>query len=164
MPLVYDELDSPVGVIRVVVDGGVVCRVALTPEDWEECRREWGDVPRDAALCREAVRQLEEYFAGRRRTFNLPLSLREGSEFQRRVWQALLDIPYGEVRTYGQIAAAVGNPRGVRAVGRANRANPLPIFVPCHRVIGKNGDLVGYAGARTDLKAVLLRLEGAWPG
>lgn len=164
MQPVYGELDSPIGVIRVVVDEGGVCKVALTPEDWEECRREWGDVPQDVARCREAVRQLEEYFAGRRRTFDLRLSLREGSEFQRRVWRALLDIPYGEVRTYAQIAAAVGKPKGMRAVGQANRANPLPILIPCHRVVGKGGDLVGYAGSRTDLKAMLLRLEGVLPG
>ena len=95
-------------------------------------------------LC-EAERQLGEYFAGQRRSFDLPLDAM-GTEFQKRVWQALLQIPYGETRSYGQIAEQLGNPRAMRAVGAANGRNPLSIIAPCHRVIGARGDLTGFAG------------------
>ena len=100
-----------------------------------------------------------EDFAGRRRSFELPLSLR-GSEFQTRVWNALGDIPYGETRSYQEIAAAVGNGKAARAVGMANNRNPLPILIPCHRVVGKSGKLVGYAGG-LERKRYLLELEAA---
>jgi methylated-DNA-[protein]-cysteine S-methyltransferase len=106
-----------------------------------------------------AAEELEAYMAGRLREFTVPLVLQTGTPFQRAVWQALRSIPYGETRSYLDIAAAVGNPRAVRAVGQANRANPLPIFIPCHRVIGRRGDLVGYAGQQVHLKAALLDLE-----
>ena len=102
--------------------------------------------------------QLNEYFTGRRRTFDLPLSLR-GTPFQRSVWLQLLQIPWGETRSYGDIARAVGKPGAARAVGMANQTNPIPIIVPCHRVIGANGSLTGYAGG-LDVKARLLALEG----
>ncbi len=101
--------------------------------------------------------ELEEYFAGRRRRFDLPLDLR-GTPFQKRCWQALLDIPYGETRTYAEIARAVGSPRAFRAVGMANHSNPIAIVVPCHRVIASDGTLGGYGGG-LDLKARLLHLE-----
>ncbi|SDK70697.1 methylated-DNA--[protein]-cysteine S-methyltransferase [Microbulbifer yueqingensis] len=112
-----------------------------------------------SSLTDAAAGQLEEYLAGRRRVFELPLQLR-GTAFQRRAWQALLEIPYGETRSYMQQAEAVGNPRAVRAVARANGANPLAILVPCHRVIGADGSLTGYAGG-LEIKARLLTLEGA---
>ena len=105
----------------------------------------------------EAEAQLAEYFAGRRRTFDLPLSPR-GSEFQRRVWSTLRDIPYGETRSYQEIAAAVVNRKAARAVGMANNRNPILILIPCHRVVGKNGELVGYA-AGIQRKQFLLELE-----
>ncbi|WP_018132688.1 methylated-DNA--[protein]-cysteine S-methyltransferase [Effusibacillus pohliae] len=155
----YDIYRSPIGPIHVVVDGRGVRKVAMTDEEWQEYRAELGDLPRNPALCRAAVRQLDEYFKGERREFDLPLSL-EGTEFRKRVWNELRAIPYGEVRSYAEIAAAIGMPQAPRAIGQANRANPLPILIPCHRVIGKNGDLVGYAGTRTDIKAALLRVEG----
>ena len=102
--------------------------------------------------------QLEEYFAGRRREFDLPLSP-TGTRFQLDVWQALREIPYGQTRSYKQIAAAVGRPLAARAVGMANNRNPLPIVVPCHRVIGASGALVGYASG-LDIKRLLLDIEG----
>lgn len=105
----------------------------------------------------EAAAQLRDYFSGRRRGFNLPLDP-HGTEFQRRVWTALAEIPYGETRSYRDIAVAVGLPRAVRAVGAANGRNPLPLLVPCHRVIGVDGKLVGYAGGLR-LKKLLLELE-----
>lgn len=106
-------------------------------------------------------RQFEEYFAGSRREFTFPLDLR-GTPFQVEVWQALLQIPYGTVKSYSDIATTVNRPAAVRAVGAANGANPIPIAVPCHRVIGKNGTLTGYRGGLT-VKVELLRLEGFRP-
>lgn len=104
------------------------------------------------------LRQLEEYFSGRRRTFSVPLDLR-GTEFQLRCWHALLEIPYGETRTYREIARAIGHPQAFRAVGLANNRNPIAIIVPCHRVIASDGTLCGYGGG-LDLKRKLLELEG----
>jgi methylated-DNA-[protein]-cysteine S-methyltransferase len=105
------------------------------------------------------VKQVEEYFAGVRREFTLPLDLR-GTEFQKRCWQALLEIPYGRTCTYADVARAVGKPRAFRAVGLANNRNPVAIIVPCHRVIGSDGSLTGYGGG-LDVKQKLLSLEGA---
>jgi len=105
----------------------------------------------------EAVRQLRSYFAGALTRFDLPLDM-QGTPFQLRVWRALLEIPYGETRCYADIARAVGSPRAMRAVGAANGANPIPIVVPCHRVIGSGGKLVGYGGG-LPLKKLLLDLE-----
>jgi len=112
--------------------------------------------PRHPVL-RETMRQLEEYFAGRRQTFELELEFR-GTDFQRSVWAALRTIPYGETRTYGQIAGQIGNPTAVRAVGAANGRNPISIIAPCHRVIGMSGELTGFGGG-LDAKAHLLALE-----
>ena len=111
----------------------------------------------ETSLIKEAFLQLNEYLQGIRKEFDLPLNPR-GTEFQKRVWKALLEIPYGETRSYKQIAEAIGNPKAVRAVGMANNRNPLLIVVPCHRVIGTNGKLVGY-GAGLDKKEFLLQLE-----
>lgn len=101
--------------------------------------------------------QVTEYLNGQRREFDFPYTL-QGTEFQRKVWRALCDIPYGETRTYGEIAAAVGSPKAYRAVGMANHNNPILLAVPCHRVIGANGKLVGY-GCGLDMKEALLQLE-----
>lgn len=111
----------------------------------------------ETPLLRAAREELLAYFAGERRDFDLPLDP-AGTDFQRAVWEALRAIPYGGTRTYGEIAAAVGRPKAVRAVGQSNHVNPLPIFIPCHRVVGKNGALTGYAGG-LDLKRALLALE-----
>jgi methylated-DNA-[protein]-cysteine S-methyltransferase len=105
--------------------------------------------------------QLRQYFAGERREFTVPLDL-QGTEFQLRCWHALLEIGFGEIRTYAQLARAVGSPNGFRAVGAANGANPVSIIVPCHRVIASDGTLGGYGGG-LEVKEKLLRLEGAWP-
>ena len=147
---------------QVIVDGGVRLHLAATPAG---IRSVWfGDPPtleggRNAgnALLLDAGRQLRDYFAGELREFHLPLDM-VGSPFQKRVWNQLLAIPYGETRSYGQIAAALGDPNSVRAVGAANGANPIPIIVPCHRVIGASGKLVGYGGG-LELKKRLLELE-----
>jgi methylated-DNA-[protein]-cysteine S-methyltransferase len=116
---------------------------------------EWKEAP---GKLRPYVRDLEQYFAGRRREFSFELDLR-GTDFQQRCWQALLDIPYGKTRTYADIAQAVGQPRGFRAVGMANHDNPVAIVVPCHRVIASDGTLGGYGGG-LPTKRWLLELEG----
>lgn len=112
---------------------------------------------RQTPLLKKACCQLEEYFEGKRKSFDIPLCP-EGTEFQKRVWQALLKIPYGQTATYKDIAAATGNIKAVRAVGMANNRNPVAIFIPCHRIIGSNGKLVGYAGG-LDIKKKLLQIE-----
>jgi len=111
------------------------------------------------ALTARVFRQLDEYFSGTRRTFDFPCRL-HGTPFQQRVWAALRDIPYGETRSYKQLAEAIGQPNACRAVGMANHANPILIAVPCHRVICADGSLGGYAGG-TEMKKALLRLEQA---
>ena len=113
----------------------------------------------DLPLFREAKRQLEAYFAGQRQAFSLPLNP-DGTAFQRRVWQSLCDIPYGRVISYRELAAQVGSPRAFQAVGQANGRNPLPILIPCHRVVGSGGSLTGYAGGLEN-KIKLLELESA---
>jgi methylated-DNA-[protein]-cysteine S-methyltransferase len=116
----------------------------------------------ETPLIKKAACQIGEYLAGERREFSLPLAM-HGSGFQTAVWQALLAIPYGQTKTYGEIAAAVGNPKASRAVGMANNRNPVAIIVPCHRVIGSDGSLIGYA-AGLKLKRWLLELEQAKSG
>lgn len=120
--------------------------------------------PKDAKiketdLLKEAAQQLKEYFSGVRKNFNLPL-MPEGTEFQQTVWKALQQIPYGKTFTYGEIAKKIGNPKACRAVGMANNKNPIAIIIPCHRVIGANGKLVGYAGG-LEVKEHLLSIEKA---
>ena len=119
--------------------------------------RTYEGIKQETPLINEAYRQLSEYLLGERKRFDLPLKP-QGTVFQQQVWKALCDIPYGETRSYKQIAEAIGNPKAVRAVGMANNRNPLLIVVPCHRVIGANGKLVGY-GAGIDKKEFLLKLE-----
>ncbi len=146
-----------------LVDGLTVRLVSsdsgLRAIDFEPFRAIDGEPADSAPITVEAARQLRAYFAGDLRRFELPLDLR-GTPFQLRVWEALLDIPYGETRSYLQIAQAIGSPLAVRAVGAANGTNPIPIVVPCHRVIGSSGKLVGYGGG-LPLKKRLLELEGA---
>ena len=143
-------ISSPVGPLTLESDGQAITGLYFQ-------RRDGGLPGEQLPLHRQAAAQLAEYFAGRRKTFSLPLAPR-GTEFQRLVWQALLTIPYGETRSYGEIAAAVGRPRACRAVGMANHRNPISILIPCHRVIGSGGALVGYGGGLA-IKEALLRLE-----
>lgn len=113
----------------------------------------------ETPLLTDGKGQLMEYFEGKRRVFDLPLAP-EGTAFRKRVWTALLDIPYGETISYGELARRVDNPKGVRAVGQANHHNPIPILIPCHRVVGADGSLTGYGGG-VELKRALLALETA---
>jgi methylated-DNA-[protein]-cysteine S-methyltransferase len=146
-----------------VVDGLTLRLVAndsgLRSIEFEPWRRSQGCRSGTHPVAAEAVRQLQAYFSGKLRRFDLPLDM-QGTEFQLRVWRELEAIPFGETRSYSQIATAIGAPKAVRAVGAANGANPIPIVVPCHRVIGAAGTLVGYGGG-LPLKKRLLELEGA---
>ena len=152
-------MTSPIGRLKLVADGATLVAV-LWPNDrplrikLDEMRED-----RHHPVLAEAERQLAEYFKGERTTFDLPLQFR-GTAFQKRVWQQLLRIPYGQTRSYGQLALAMGNGSASRAVGLANSKNPLSIIVPCHRVIGASGKLTGFAGG-LETKAKLLDLEGA---
>lgn len=151
------RVPSPIGELFVVSDG-----TAITEIHFESHH---GDAPPNCAevgvgaveLLDRAAEQLAEYFAGERREFDLPVAPR-GTEFQRRAWAQLLEIPYGETLTYGEQARRIDAPTASRAVGAANGANPIPIVIPCHRVVGANGSLTGYAGG-VDVKRALLDLE-----
>jgi methylated-DNA-[protein]-cysteine S-methyltransferase len=153
----YQLLDTPIGTLRLLSDGTHLVKIEFAEQyTLASTDQETSDTAL-AACCR----QLREYFAGQRRHFDLPLAA-QGTEFQRMVWRALTTIPYGEQRSYRDIAEAIERPRAVRAVGAANGRNPLPIVVPCHRVIGSDGSLTGFAGGLA-AKIVLLELEGGWP-
>jgi methylated-DNA-[protein]-cysteine S-methyltransferase len=157
IPTFYTVTDTPVGKLLLVSQDGKLKRVEFHGgEDILAAAQNWRPA---RAPFTETIRQLEQYFAGRLRAFKLPLAP-EGTPFQRATWNALLTIPYGETRSYAQIARTMGTPTAVRAVGAANGRNPLPIVIPCHRVIGSNGDLTGFGGG-LDIKRKLLELEGS---
>jgi methylated-DNA-[protein]-cysteine S-methyltransferase len=147
LDVAYDLVDTPVGRLLVAVTDHGVCtfgaRVLRSPRPTDDARR-----------------QLDEYFAGKRRDFNLAVDLRPAREFGRAVLEELGRVPYGELTTYGSLAARAGRPRAARAVGTVMNRNPVPIVLPCHRVVGSTGGLVGYAGG-LDRKRTLLELEGA---
>jgi len=156
----YTYLDSPLGALLVVRDS-----VGLTGLYLPSGRHPVSVAPDwvcDDTAFEDVRTQLAEYFAGRRRTFDLPLHL-AGTAFQQQVWAALLDIPYGQTTSYGKTAAAIGSPSASRAVGLANGQNPIPIIVPCHRVIGADGSLTGYGGG-LDAKRWLLAHESDQAG
>jgi methylated-DNA-[protein]-cysteine S-methyltransferase len=150
----YRTIDSPIGPLALAGRGRVLTNLRMLNQTYEPDRSDW--MPDDRAFP-DVVDQLEAYFAGKRTDFDLDLSL-AGSEFQRRVWQALLTIPYGETRSYGQVAEQIGAAGAARAVGLANGHNPIAIIVPCHRVIGASGSLTGYGGG-LDRKRSLLEME-----
>lgn len=140
-------VSSPVGPLTLSSDGAAITGLHFTDAPAGE----------SCPLLEEAARQLEAYFSGCRREFDLPLAP-HGTPFQQAVWRALLTVPYGETATYGQIARRIGNPKACRAVGMANNRNPISILIPCHRVVGTSGALVGYGGGLSN-KAYLLKLE-----
>lgn len=141
-------IETPIGPLSLQTDESAVSAMRFGA----------GGAQDASPLLDAAEAQLREYFAGARRTFDLPLAP-HGTAFQQRVWTALRAIPYGETRTYGELAAAIDSPNASRAVGMANHRNPIPIVIPCHRVIGANGTLTGYAGG-LEVKRKLLALEG----
>ena len=149
----YQYLQTPIGTLRLVSDN-----LQLIKIEFENHYSHDDHLEASNAVLTDCADQLTDYFAGRRQRFALPLAA-VGTAFQRSVWDALRDIPYGEIRSYRDIARSIGNPAAVRAVGAANGRNPLPIVVPCHRVIGSNGKLTGFAGG-LETKKFLLELEG----
>ncbi|MGM9926074.1 MAG: methylated-DNA--[protein]-cysteine S-methyltransferase [Bacillus sp. (in: firmicutes)] len=144
--------ETAIGKVGIAEDGQGITNVYFPEETPAEDLKEF-----ETELLQEASQQLQDYFAGKRKDFTVPLSP-TGTEFMQNVWKALTAIPYGETRSYKDIAEAIANPKAVRAVGMANNRNPLPIFIPCHRVIGINGKLVGYGGG-LPIKEQLLALE-----
>ncbi|MET0292743.1 MAG: methylated-DNA--[protein]-cysteine S-methyltransferase [Steroidobacteraceae bacterium] len=160
-PLATKTVETPVGRLRLIASERGLAAVLWENDPPGRVKfAALEEQSENAVLC-EAERQLQEYFAGTRRSFDLPLHF-SGTEFQQRVWNALLTIPFGETRSYGDIAVQLGNPRAVRAVGAANGKNPLSIVAPCHRVIGSNGQLVGFAGG-VETKRYLLGHEKMAP-
>lgn len=155
----YQIIESPIGKLLLAGTDEALCQVhfhggrdAIEPQaEWEESGKPF----------REVVRQLEAYFSGTLKNFDLPLRL-EGTEFQKTVWRALQEVPYGETWSYGQLASHIGKPRAMRAVGAANGHNPIPIIIPCHRVIGADGSLTGFGGG-LPIKKQLLALERGEP-
>lgn len=157
MQLVYMYMDSPVGALKLVAHDQALVAVMWDNEDHKRVRLAELIEDRQHPILLRVKKQLEEYFAGQRQQFDLPLDF-QGTDFQQQVWQALLSIPYGEKRSYKDIAVQIGNEKAVRAVGAANGRNPISIIAPCHRVIGSSGALVGFAGG-LDKKQILLSLE-----
>jgi methylated-DNA-[protein]-cysteine S-methyltransferase len=152
----FSYLDSPIGTLLIAGDDVAIHFISFPRNGKaEKPRPEWRESARGPVG--EAIRQLREYFAGARTDFDLPLAP-EGTEFQRSVWRRLQEIPYGETISYGELARRIGNPQASRAVGSANGSNPIPIVIPCHRVIGSNGKLTGFGGG-LPVKEALLGLE-----
>lgn len=159
MKIVYEIYESPIGNIYVLVEGDKLKRIELFEKNWGKFIEKNPHIEKDEeGLCKEAIGQLREYFSGKRKCFDLKIDM-EGTEFRKKVWTELCNIPYGETRSYLDIATAIDNPKAVRAVGQANRNNLIPIVIPCHRVIGKSGALVGFAGSETHIQKILLELE-----
>lgn len=157
MKLAYMEIASPVGILKLVAQDAALVAVLWEHENPKRVRL--AELIEDAQhpILLETQKQLNEYFAGQRQKFDVPLYF-EGTEFQQKVWQALLTIPFGETRSYKQIAEQIGNVKAVRAVGAANGKNPISIIAPCHRVVGTNGKLVDFAGGLAN-KDILLKIE-----
>jgi methylated-DNA-[protein]-cysteine S-methyltransferase len=155
--MAYKHMSSPVGRLTLVATDHGLAAILWEHDRPGRVRLDVGAEVNDHPVLVETERQLEEYFAGRRTLFALKLDA-TGTAFQRQVWNALLTIPFGETRSYGQIARQIGNPSAVRAVGAANGRNPLSIVIPCHRIVGSTGALTGFAGG-VDVKAHLLAFE-----
>ncbi len=161
MSIYYRHVDSPVGPLLLAASDAGLHAIEFHASQ-HPVRRSDGWHPGDHPLLRAAEKQLREYFAGTRHTFDLPLAP-AGTDFQQRVWQTLATIPYGQTISYAELAARINRAGASRAVGAANGRNPLPIVLPCHRVIGANGSLTGFGGG-LPVKRFLLELEGALPG
>ncbi|HEX3768618.1 MAG TPA: methylated-DNA--[protein]-cysteine S-methyltransferase [Puia sp.] len=160
---VSKTMDSPVGRLTLIANQKRKLTAIQWEKDDQDCvRPDHVTEDNDDQVLLNTEQQLSEYFRGERQIFSLDLDF-DGTEFQNKVWNALLTIPFGETRSYGDIARQIGNPKSVRAVGAANGKNPIPIVVPCHRVIGSSGKLVGFGGGMGN-KALLLNLEKAKTG
>ncbi|SHF44418.1 methylated-DNA--[protein]-cysteine S-methyltransferase [Chryseobacterium sp. OV279] len=156
-PLIYKDVPSSVGVIRVISSDTGLVAIIWEGEDYKRTKLSEPVRDDEHPLLLQAEQQLNEYFQNKRTAFDIPLDFR-GTEFQIRVWEALLKIPYGITKTYGELAKILGDSKAVRAVGGALNKNPISIIVPCHRVVGASGKLVGFAGG-LDNKSILLDLE-----
>ncbi|MBC1766934.1 methylated-DNA--[protein]-cysteine S-methyltransferase [Listeria welshimeri] len=147
--------ESPVGELFITMEDSYLTSIAYDePTHWEYSVGE----EKEQDVYKQVIKQMEAYFEGKLECFDVPL-LSQGTDFQKRVWQALSEIPYGAVVSYKEIAIRAGSPKAVQAVGQANRANPFPIIIPCHRCVKSNGELGGYNGADVDKKQYLLALE-----
>ena len=153
----YKTMKSPVGVLKLVASDRGLAAILWENDDPKRVRLSPLQEDRSHSVLLEAERQLNDYFAGKLQRFSVKLDF-AGTEFQKKVWRALLTIPFGETRSYAQIARQIGNPKAVRAVGAANGKNPLSIIAPCHRVLGSDGTLTGFAGG-LEVKASLLSME-----
>ena len=161
MTLFYKEIESPVGKLKLVASANALVAVLWERERPNRVRLDATTLAPQQPILLEAERQLREYFSGARTDFDLPLQP-DGSEFQKKVWRALREIPFGQTRSYRDLAKAIGSSKAARAVGAANGKNPLSIIVPCHRVVGADGSLTGFAGG-VETKAALLALETIRP-
>jgi methylated-DNA-[protein]-cysteine S-methyltransferase len=157
MTLFYKEIESPVGKLKLVASSNALVAVLWKRERPNRVKLDTMTLAPQHPILLETERQLAEYFSGERIQFDLPLQP-DGSEFQKKVWQALREIPFGQTRSYLDLAKALGSSKAARAVGAANGKNPLSIIVPCHRVVGADGSLTGFAGG-VETKAALLALE-----
>jgi methylated-DNA-[protein]-cysteine S-methyltransferase len=164
LDVAYDFTDSPVGTLLVAASGRGLCRISFDPEperELDQLASAFGArVLRSPGPVDSVRRELDEYFQGKRTAFDLPVDMVPLPDFQRAVLAELRGVPYGHVDTYGGLAVKIGKPRAARAVGGALNRNPIPIVVPCHRIVGASGSLVGYAGG-LERKQALLGLEGA---
>jgi len=158
MSFTHRIVKTPIGRLKVIADDQGVVAILWKNDSERRVRLAPSRPHSKHAVLDKAEKQLHEYFNGKRKKFTVPLSLQHGTAFQRKVWTALRDIPFGETRSYSELAKAIGSPKAVRAVGAANGKNPLSIIVPCHRVIGSNGKLTGFAGG-IPAKETLLNLE-----
>lgn len=160
MTIFYQKMKTAMGDIHIAADESNLLAVTYASSKWQKIQKGLGEIQNsENAITKETVKQLHEYFANKRTEFDLPISF-SGTEFQKQTWQALLTIPFGKTCSYSEQAALIGKPKAVRAVGGANGLNPISIIVPCHRVIGKSGKLIGYGGG-IKVKEFLLRLEGS---
>jgi methylated-DNA-[protein]-cysteine S-methyltransferase len=157
MTYVYKTYNSRVGELKLIANDTALAAILWENDSPSRVRVSTEIASNDHPILLETERQLDEYFSGKRKSFSVPLKL-VGTEFQKQVWAALLTIPFGEIRTYGQIADQLGNQNAARAVGAATGSNPVSILVPCHRVIGSSGKLTGFAGG-LDVKSKLLEIE-----
>ncbi|MEV4627593.1 methylated-DNA--[protein]-cysteine S-methyltransferase [Micromonospora sp. NPDC049523] len=165
----WTVLDTPIGELSVAADDAGICGVHFGPVDGAVPAGTEPEAPagQDGRWRRAAVEQLRLYFAGELTDFTVPLSVRRGSDFERAVWREMSTIPYGEMRTYGEVAAALGDPGAARAVGVACNRNPIPVIVPCHRIVGAGGKLVGFGGGLPRKRQLLeieagVALQRAW--
>ena len=161
MTLFYKEIESPVGKLKLVASANALVAVLWERERPNRVKLDTATLAPQQPILLETERQLREYFSGARTDFDLPLQP-DGSEFQKKVWRALREIPFGQTRSYRDLAKAIGSSKAARAVGAANGKNPLSIIVPCHRVVGADGSLTGFAGG-VETKAALLALETRSP-